>query len=265
MTGTLNTREIAAGTGATRWVAMLHGIFGQGRNWASVARDLTHERPEWGVVLVDLRQHGESTGFEPPHTLERTAADLAGLERAPELRAVMGHSFGGKIALLRGRDDHRVEQVWVVDSTPAVREPGGGPWSVLRILRALPGPFDDREAAVDDLVARGIARPTAMWLATNLSWRDGAYHWRLDFDDMEAMLRDFYRTDLWELVEDPRPGLETHFIRATGSSVLDAEAVERIRAAGLETGRVFLHEVTGDHWLNADNPDALVELMARSL
>lgn len=265
MTGTLNTREVTGDSGARRWLAMLHGIFGQGRNWASVARDLTRARPEWGVVLVDLRQHGDSTGFEPPHTLDRTAADLAELERAPELRAVMGHSFGGKIALLHGRADERIEQIWVVDSTPAVLEPGGGPWSVLKILRNLPGPFEERERALDELVDHGIAHPTAMWLTTNLIWRDGAYHWRLDFDHMEAMLRDFFQTDLWELVEEPRPGLEIHFIRATGSNVLDAGAVARIRAAGLATGRVFLHDVTGDHWLNADNPEALVELMARSL
>lgn len=265
MRGELNTQEIVADAEPSRWLAMLHGIFGAGRNWASVARGLTQARPEWGVVLVDLRQHGGSMGFSPPHTLENTAADLEELERATELRAVMGHSFGGKIALLRGRDDDRLEQVWVVDSTPAVRQPGAGPWSVLQLLRKVPEEYADRDSAVEELVGHGVARPTALWLATNLEWREGAYHWRLDFDEMEALLLDFYQTDLWPVVEEPRPGLEVHFIRATGSAVLSAEAVERIRAAGLDTGRVFLHDVTGDHWLNADNPEALVDLMARSL
>ena len=63
----------------------------------------------------------------------------------------------------------------------------------------------------------------------------------------------------------PRPGLEIHFIRATESPVLGAEAVGRIRAAGERTGRVFLHEVRGGHWLNADNPGALVDLIAPRL
>lgn len=266
MSGTLNTQEVKA-TDATpeRWLAMMHGIFGAGRNWNAVARGLTEERPDWGVVLVDLREHGGSRGFEPPHTLERTAADLAGVRAPGPIRALMGHSFGGKIALLRGQADEDIQQVWVVDSTPDVREPGGGPWRVLRVLRSLPGPFEDRTSAVAGLTDRGIDRSVALWLTTNLEHVDGGYAWRLDFDDVEAMLSDFYRQDLWPLVEDPRSGLEIHFIRATGSTVLSAEAGERIRQAGQRTARVFLHDVAGGHWLNGDNPSAVISLMARSL
>lgn len=262
----LSVREVTADGGAPDgWLGVLHGIYGAGRNWASVARALVEARPEWGALLVDLRQHGGSTGFAGPHTLEATAADLDGIDRASGLRAVLGHSFGGKIALLRGRDDERVEQVWVADSTPEAREPEGSAWEMLEVLRRVPPSFEDRDAAVAALAAEGVARPVALWMTTNLDWREDAYRWRLDLDDMEALLRDFFVTDLWDVVERPRPGLEIHFIRATESRVLSAEAVGRIRSAGEETGRVFLHEVRGGHWLNADNPDALIELIAPRL
>lgn len=262
----LNTRTVTAeGAEPDFWLMVLHGIYGAGRNWGSVARGLVSGRPEWGAVLVDMRQHGESLGFEGPHTIERTAEDLAAVEAPGGIRAVLGHSFGGKIALLRGRDDPAVEQVWVVDSTPAAREPEGGAWAMLRVLRRVPESFDDRDAAVSALEAEGVARPVAVWMTTNLEWRDGAYRWRLDLDDMEALLRDFFRTDLWELVESPREGLEIHFIRATESSVLSLEQAERIRAAGRETGRVFIHDVQGGHWLNGDNPEALVDLIGSRL
>src|SRR5690606_18221961 len=59
-----------------RWLLVLHGIYGAGRNWASIARRLVEERPEWGVLLVDLRLHGGSGGFPPPHSLETGAADV---------------------------------------------------------------------------------------------------------------------------------------------------------------------------------------------
>lgn len=262
----LNTRPVTASDGEPdRWLAVLHGIYGAGRNWASVARSVVEERPEWGAFLIDLRGHGESTGFEPPHTLERTAADLDGVEAPGGLRAVLGHSFGGKIALLRGRDDPAVEQVWVVDSTPESREPEGSAWEMLTVLRGLPDAFDDRDAAVESLAAEGVARPVALWMTTNLDWRDGAYRWRIDLDVMESLLRDFFQTDLWDVVESPREGLEIHFIRATDSPVLGLAQTERIRAAGLDSGRVFVHEVPGGHWLNADNPEALVELIAARL
>jgi esterase len=266
MSPKLNTQEITADSASPeRWLAILHGIFGAGRNWASVAREIARARPEWGALLVDLRQHGSSMGFEPPHTLERTAADLGSLAEQRPVSAVLGHSFGGKIALLHGRDHEGVDQVWVIDSTPEVREPDGGPWAVLRVLRTVPRRFDDRESAVAALTDRGVAPGIARWMTTNLEWRDDSYHWRLDLDDMEAMLLDFYRTDLWPLVEEPRPGLDIHFIRATDSTVLSADAVDRIRAAGQRTHQVFLHEVRGSHWLNADNPDDLVALIAPAL
>jgi pimeloyl-ACP methyl ester carboxylesterase len=262
---TLSTRTITADDAAPdRWLAVLHGIYGAGRNWGSVARSLVDVRPQWGAVLVDLREHGDSTGFEPPHTLERTAGDLDGLETGP-VRAVLGHSFGGKIALIRGREDPTVEQVWVVDSTPEAREPEGSAWQMLRVLRSLPDRFDDRESAVDALAEHGIDRPVALWMTTNLERTEGGYRWRIDLDVMEALLTDFFETDLWGAVESPREGLELHFVRATESPVMSAETLGRIREAGMNTGRVFVHEVAGGHWLNADNPDALVELIAPRL
>ena len=262
---TLSTRTLTAEDASPeQWLAVLHGIYGAGRNWGSVARSLVRERPEWGAVLVDLREHGDSTGFEPPHTLERTAGDLDGLDTGP-VRTVLGHSFGGKIALIRGREDETVEQVWVVDSTPEAAEPQGSAWEMLQVLRSLPDRFDDRDAAVEALAEKGVDRPVALWMTTNLEADGDGYRWRIDLDDMEALLRDFFDTDLWDVVESPRSGLELHFIRATESSVLSAGALGRIREAGERTGRVFLHEVAGGHWLNADNPDAVVELLAPRL
>lgn len=60
---------------------------------------------EWRMVLVDLRNHGNSAGvqsLEPPHDLDNAAADLANLVKSqgwdwPDV--VIGHSLGGKVAL----------------------------------------------------------------------------------------------------------------------------------------------------------------------
>jgi esterase len=260
----LSTRIVEAdGHSPARWLAVIHGIYGAGRNWRSVARKLVEERTDWGAVLVDLRQHGDSLGFRPPHTLERAAADLDTVTVAP-VRAVLGHSFGGKVALLRGRGDPGIRQVWVVDSTPEAREPEGSAWDMLEILRRLPRRFEDRETAVAALVSR-VDRPVALWMTANLERTDSGFTWRIDLDDMEALLLDFFRTDLWDVVEAPRDGLEIHFVRATRSPVLGMDALARIREAGVATGRVFTHDVLGGHWLNADNPDALVDLIGPRL
>lgn len=261
-------RIVAGGKAPERWLFVLHGIYGAGRNWASIARRLVRERPDWGAILVDLREHGGSRGFPPPHTLSAAAGDVAALAAhlGIESDAVLGHSFGGKVALTYLAEHlGRAHQLWVVDSTPEARSPTGAAVEMLAIVRRVRGPFATRTEAIEALQAEGVDTGVAQWMSSNLEAGADGFVWRLDFDVMEELLDDFFRTDRWDVVEAPPEGAEIHFLRATRSSVLSDEAAERIAAAAERTGRVHLHPVEGGHWLNADNPDALIELLAGGL
>lgn len=257
-----------------RWLWVLHGIFGAGRNWRAVARRLAGSRPEWGVLLVDLRMHGQSGGFEPPHTLSACVRDLERLRGAAGRppAALLGHSFGGKVALAAldegalggpgGRDARR--QAWVVDSTPEASEPGGSAVRMLEAVRRTPGPFDSREEAADALVRRGFGRPVARWMTTNLERTDGRFRWARDWDAMEELLEDFFRRDLWDVVEDPPAGWEVRFLEAEDSAVSE-ETRERVERTAREGGRVEVHRLPGGHFLNADSPDEVADLLAGEL
>lgn len=264
-----------------RWMMVLHGIYGAGRNWVSVARRFVQARPDWGALLVDLREHGRSQGFTPPHTVDACADDLRRLVATLGLDtpAILGHSFGGKVALryaARSQSDHtapRLECAWIIDSTPAARPPDGSVWAILRVLRIHPGPFRDRAEGMAAVEAEGFSTPVAQWMSTNLVRTEGGeLIWRLDPDVMEALLRDFFALDAWGVVDDPPAGCEIHIVRARESPVMDADARRGIEAATRRTeeasgsalrgaGRVHLWEVAGGHWLHADNPDALHELL----
>jgi pimeloyl-ACP methyl ester carboxylesterase len=263
-----HTRVAAAGREPERWLLVLHGIYGAGRNWGSVARRLVAARSEWGAVLVDLRNHGQSHGFAGPHTLAASAADVDRLVEHLDLHAaaVLGHSFGGKVALTYA-DHHgdELRQVWVIDSTPAVRAPEGTAWEMLESVRSMPPDFGSRDEAVERLIAADYAPGVAQWMAINLEPRGGRYRWRIDLDAMEEMLRDFFRVDLWHVVENPPPGVEIHFVKATESNTLDPASAARVEAAGRANGRVFLHLLEGGHWINTDNPDAVLQLLANTL
>lgn len=253
-----------------RWMLVLHGIYGAGRNWASVARRFVRERPDWGALLVDHRGHGDSTGFEPPHTVDACADDLLRLvnHTGLEAAAILGHSFGGKVALRYAQraaahpTAPHLERVWVIDSTPDARTPSGSAWAMLGVLRDHPGPFDDRDEGIAAVESRGYATPVARWMSTNLvRTDDDRFVWRLDPDVMEALLRSFFALDAWGVVEHPPAGTDIRVVKARESSILDDEARYRLEAAGLATGAVHLHEVDGGHWLNADNPDALQRML----
>lgn len=279
----LSVREVALdGAEPGSWLAILHGIYGAGRNWNSVARRFVRERPEWGATLVDLREHGASRGFGPPHTVEAAARDLLRTARAAggAPHAVLGHSFGGKVALdylrITGEEspDEAPAHLWVVDSTPAPRDPEGSAWEMLHVLRASPGPFESRDDGVSALEAGGVATPVARWMATNLvEGEDGGggdraeaeWRWRIDADVMEALLRDFFARDLWATVEDPPADASVHLVKAEESSVLSGDALERAERAAAASDRVHLHRVDGGHWVNADSPDSLVSLLSEWL
>ena len=253
---------------ARRWFTMLHGFLGAGRNWRTVARRVVEAMEDWGGLLVDLRLHGRSTGFPPPHTIQAAADDLEALAAHIGHRpsAVLGHSFGGKVALQYLRQATvPPDQVWVFDSTPDVGDPGGGVRETLGLLREVSGPFASRQEAIAALTRRGLEERTAVWLATNLEQRSDGVAWRPDLDALDELLRSFFTTDLWPVVDDPPQASEIHFVKADRSGLLTESASERILRAGETTGRVFLHVLSGGHWLNADNPDGLVELMTESL
>jgi len=260
----LNHEMVGAG-GSTRWLYMLHGIFGAGRNWGTIARRLVRERPDWGVVLVDLREHGSSRGFPPPHTIAAAAADLEPLAARTDrpLHAVLGHSFGGKVALAYAASRPAdLEQVWVVDSTPAASEPAGSAWRMLCLIRRMPARFASRSELIDALTAGGFADRVAQWMATNLEPADDGYRWRFDLDAVEALIRDFFRTDFWATVESPGPDIR--FVKGSESSVMSDDLTARIRRARSD-GTVRIDTLAGGHWLNADNPDGLIDLLRPGL
>jgi pimeloyl-ACP methyl ester carboxylesterase len=194
------------------------------------------------------------------------AEDVAAWFDAEGIRpdAILGHSFGGKVALAMAahwRD--RPLQIWVIDSTPDSREPSGSAWELLQAVRRLPATFPSRDAFVSALTAEGWAIGIAQWMATNLERQGDTFAWRLDFGAMERLLVDFFGTDLWAVVEQPAARHAVHFIKATESSVMSEEAVRRAETA--DDGRVHVHRLAGGHWIHTERPADIVALLARTL
>lgn len=255
----------APGASPERRLVVLHGIYGRGRNWASIANALCARRPDLAVELVDLRLHGDSAGFDPPHDLFHAAEDVADLID-PDVVAVLGHSFGGKVALALPRTVRSaLVQIWVVDASPSAHEPDGESMKMLGKLRALPATFERREDLVAAMVADGVAEAVANWMATNLrAIPGGGYRFGLDLDGIKALLRSYFLEDLWGAIEE-RVGAEIDLVKANRNSALSAEDVTRFTRAAANDAGVRLHSLDGGHWLHVDNPGGLVELLATSI
>ena len=96
---------------------ILHGLFGSSNNWQSIARDLS---PSRYVITPDLRNHGRSPWADSSDypSMVKDLVELIG-EQPFESADIMGHSMGGKTAMLTAlMHPELVEHLIVVDIVP---------------------------------------------------------------------------------------------------------------------------------------------------
>lgn len=250
---------------------VLHGALGSGQNFSRFIRSLSRERPDYRYVLVDLRHHGSSAGAPPPNTLAACAADLASLAASigVEPRVVIGHSFGGKVAIEYARQTApALEQVWVLDSLPGARDEldDSEIARVIRAVRSVPMPAASRRDVTEHLVREaGLSSGLAEWMTTNLKRVNERYEWVFDLDAIEELMRDYFRVDTWGYLAEPRERPEFRLVVAERSDRWTPALRERARALP-PSARVVYHELErSGHWVHVDNPDGLLALLREHL
>ena len=258
------------GDNVERWLLVTHGIFGSGGNWRGIARKVVQARPEWGVVLVDLRQHGRSEPGELPHDLLACAEDLrVVLDEVPGIEAIAGHSFGGKVVLqTRALAAAGLVQTWLFDASPsarpgAERDPNNSVTQVLDLMDRLPRTWQRRDDFIAAITDAGQSAALAQWLAMNVVADDaGTYELRLDLNALRTMLRDYYARDLWDVAFDPQLPGDVHVVIAERSSTLDQADRAKLATA---PPHVHAHRVDAGHWLHIEAPATVVELLTSGL
>ncbi|MEW6431548.1 MAG: alpha/beta hydrolase [Myxococcota bacterium] len=259
------------GAPAAKSLVVLHGILGSGGNLRTLARQFLAARPGWQAVLVDLRAHGESQGEDGrPDTLASATQDVAELcaGLAAPARAVVGHSFGGKVALALPGRHAGLEHVVALDSTPGTRVDARGSEATLKVLELLEGmkgPWASRDDFVHEVQSHRQPRFLGQWLAMNLEAKDGAFHFRLSLPRVRALLESYFVTDLWPALEAAAHGASGpryHLVIGTRSLVFDH--AERVHATHLEAesqGRVTVDLLDTGHWVHVDDPAGTLRVL----
>lgn len=102
----LNCSDPAAGIhtelieGGPQRVVFLHGLMGRGKNFTTIAKGMTESTT---ALLVDLPNHGVSCwtdGFDYVEMADLVADELRRDFCNQEPAVVLGHSMGGKVAML---------------------------------------------------------------------------------------------------------------------------------------------------------------------
>ena len=261
----LNT--LSVGTAGPR-IAFLHGLFGQGRNWNQIAKAVSGpDGADARCLLVDLPDHGRSP-WSQEFSLDAYADAVAATLRAEgdgEGWAVVGHSLGGKVAMVLAlRHPELVERLVVVDIAPK----GYGSLErfegYIREMQALP---------LAELTSRGDAEArftepdpgVKAFLLQNLR-RDGqTWRWQVNLDLVagDAALGVDSRIADWPDDLDELPAYEGPVLWVAGgdSRYVRREDGERMRRHFPRT-RLFTIKGAG-HWVHTDAPEIIVTALRR--
>src|SRR5579885_3337452 len=146
--------EVEYGAGPP--LAILHGLFGSGRNWAGIAQHLAANHR---VIALDLRNHGASAwadSMDYPAMAQDVHETLVALGY-PRF-ALLGHSMGGKAAMILAlAHSEAVERLVVIDIAPVAYPPRHLPY--VKAMRAMDLTGVKRRAELDAPLAAVVADP----------------------------------------------------------------------------------------------------------
>ena len=174
-------------TGEGPALVLLHGLFGQARNFGTVQRRLA---TQFRVIALDLRNHGAS-----PHGGGMAYADMAAdvaeslAARGAGAALVVGHSMGGKVAMRLALDfPLAVARLVVVDIAPVTYASAfEGYAAAMAAMELHPGLT---RAAADAALAPAVADPAVrQFLLQNLAFGDPP-RWRIGLAGIAAGLPD---------------------------------------------------------------------------
>lgn len=169
-------------------LVILHGLFGSGRNWHTIAGRLAER---FHVFAIDLRNHGSSPWAEPM-TYSEIVDDLRSFleERGIERAAIMGHSLGGKTAMLFALlYGHMVDAAVIVDIAPTRYTHSHLP--TVRAMQRIDLATCKNRAEVQARLGAALNDDTlTAFLMQNLVSRDGGYAWRVNLDAIAASMDD---------------------------------------------------------------------------
>jgi esterase len=238
---------------------IIHGFLGMSDNWKTLAGQYVAEG--FQVHALDMRNHGKSfhsDDFSYP-VMVQDVVEYCKLNQL-DLVNVIGHSMGGKIAMLFATSyPELVDKLIVADIGPKYYPPHHQ--TILRALNAVDFSKKPSRVEVEQLIAEYITDfGTRQFLLKNLYWQElGQLAFRFNLPVFNQEI---------EVIGEALP-FENHFNKPT--LFLRGDHSDYILDSDFET---IIHHFSvaiiqtipnAGHWLHAENPTDFFEKTSRFL
>lgn len=242
-------------------VAFCHGLFGQGKNWTTIAKAVAEDHR---VLLIDMPHHGRSEW--PDHFDYVDVADrVAGLFDESDPVALVGHSMGGKAAMVLAlRHPALVERLCVVDVAPTDYDSRSEFAGYIEAMLALDLSTLERRSDADAALEPAVPHPTVRsFLLQNLRQDDDGWRWQ---PNLEVLGRDLAALSGWPadaLAECAPYDGSTLWIAGERSAYVQDEHGEVMDRLFPRNRRVTIKDA--GHWVHSEQPQVFTEVLRRFL
>ena len=250
--------------GRTPPIVILHGLFGSGQNWRSIAKGLLNENKlkDRQIFLPDLRNHGESPHSEA-HSYPLMAEDIIAFidTELGEAVDLIGHSMGGKIAIqVASMAPERVKSLIVVDIAPK-QYPNNQHDEVFTAIKSVDlNLLKTRMDAIPELNKSLNDPALSQFLIKNLGRNKKGFYWQINHESLEKNYTEIAAAPLIKTkITTP-----TLFIRGDNSDYIDTEKDPELFSDYFENWELESIPNAG-HWLHAEKPEETREIISRFL
>lgn len=224
-------------------LVIVHGLYGSARNWGVIAKRLSDSRH---VVAVDMRNHGSSPWFET-HSYEDLAGDLAEvIEALDGPYDVLGHSMGGKAAMVLALTRAElVNRLIVADIAPVAYE--HSQMQYIEAMKAVDLTTVERRSDAGEQLLRMVDNPDLVpFFLQALDVKEK--RWTLNLDTLaREMSKILGFPDISGVYEG-----KVMFLTGADSHYVGREHRDRIKA--LFPAAQFAKIPGAGHWLHAEKP-----------
>ncbi len=228
---------------------IMHGLFGMGDNWRTIARML---EPDFQCIVVDMRNHGRSP-HDPVMNFSVMTDDI--LELVEDLNldypSLLGHSMGGKVAMQFALCyPQMVHKLIVVDIAPKFYPRHHD--QVIEAIEAVDLSSLKERSDADHALARYLGNDpsTIQFLMKNLSRTpEGGFEWKAN---MPVIIDAYYHLmeEVTPLAAFQGPVL---FVKGEKSRYISMDDLPPIHDLFPHAALVTIPGA--GHWVHADAPE----------